>query len=248
MPNWTEIAKEIDEEITRGNGNAFDLIRQKYLDQLSTYTGRNTIAYYSGFLQKPGTPFASIDDKDKVAFMTTINKMTRSQGLDLILHTPGGGIAATESIIDYLSTMFNGDIRAIIPQISMSAGTMIALSCKSVIMGKQSNLGPIDPQFNGIACEAVLAEFEQAKKDIKLNPHSAILWQTIISKYHPTFLTACTQAIAWSKRVVKSALEKNMCANDPARAAKILDVFADHAAQKKPRSTYFNGGMQSCWC
>lgn len=232
MPNWTEIAREIEAEIKKGNKQPFDPIKNKYLQALSEYTGRNSIAYYSAFLQKPGTPFTSIDDKDKVAFMTTINNLDRSKGLDLILHTPGGGIAATESIIYYLFSMFNGDIRAVIPQISMSAGTMIALSCKSIIMGKQSNLGPIDPQMGGLACEAVLAEFQQAKNDIKVNPHAAPLWQVIISKYHPTFLTACSQAIDWSKRVVKNALEKNMCVDNPDRAARILNVFADHATQK----------------
>jgi len=34
----------------------------------------------------------------------------RSKGLDLILHTPGGDIAATESLVDYLHKMFD-DIR-----------------------------------------------------------------------------------------------------------------------------------------
>jgi len=36
--------------------------------------------------------------------------------------------------------MFGTNIRAIVPQLAMSAGTMIALSCKEIVMGKQSNL------------------------------------------------------------------------------------------------------------
>jgi ClpP class serine protease len=49
--------------------------------------------------------------------MTVIHNMDRSKGLDLLLHTPGGDIAATESIVDYLRSMFGTDIRAIIPQL-----------------------------------------------------------------------------------------------------------------------------------
>ena len=128
--------------------------------------------------------------------------------------------------------MFKGDIRAIIPQISMSGGTMIALSCRQIMMGKQSNLGPIDPQFGGIACQAVLDEFELAKKEIKQNPHSAILWQTIISKYHPTFLIACKQSIEWASKIAKDALLNNMHAKDPSKIGKILEVFANHSMQK----------------
>ena len=84
--------------------------------------------------------------------MNAVYGLDRSKGLDLILHTPGGDLAATESIVTYLKKMFNNDIRAIIPQISMSAGTMIAMSCKEIIMGEQSSLGPIDPQMGGVAC------------------------------------------------------------------------------------------------
>ena len=59
--------------------------------------------------------------------MATIHKMDRKKGLDLILHTPGGDMAATKSLVDYLRIMFEGNVRAIVPQIAMSGGTMIAL-------------------------------------------------------------------------------------------------------------------------
>lgn len=73
--------------------------------------------------------------------MTVIHQLDRNKGLDLILHTPGGDTAATESIVDYLHNMFGNNIRAIVPQLAMSAGTMIACSCKEIIMGLQSSLG-----------------------------------------------------------------------------------------------------------
>ena len=232
MPNWNQVLLEIQEEHKKGNPSPLDFVRRKYISKIYEKTGRNIIAYYSGWLQKPTSADAAINDKDKSAFMTNIHGLDRSKGLDLILHTPGGDVAATESIIDYLRNMFTGDIRAIIPQISMSGGTMIALSCRQIMMGKQSNLGPIDPQFGGIACQAVLDEFELAKKEIKQNPHSAILWQTIISKYHPTFLIACKQSIEWASKIAKDALLKNMHAKDPSKIGKILEVFANHSMQK----------------
>ena len=46
------------------------------------------------------------------------------RGLDLILHTPGGDMAATESLVDYLRAMFGTDICAFVPQLAMSAGTI----------------------------------------------------------------------------------------------------------------------------
>ena len=48
MPTWDEILHEIGSTI-----NVLDQTRRKYVKELSTYTGRNTIIYYSAFLQKP---------------------------------------------------------------------------------------------------------------------------------------------------------------------------------------------------
>ena len=233
MPNWSEVLSEINEvHKLHPDQNPLDIVRRKYLKKIFEKTGRNVIAYYSGWLQKPGAPDTAVNDKDKSGFMLTINKLDKSLGLDLILHTPGGDLASTESLVDYLYSIFDKNIRVIVPQISMSAGTMIALCSKEIVLGKHSNLGPIDPQMGGLACQAVLDEFEQAKKDIKLNPHSALLWQAIIGKYHPTFLGACKQAIEWSEKIVKEWLEFNMCKDEPEKVKNILKTFSDHKEQK----------------
>ena len=58
-------------------------------------------------------------------------------------------------------------------------------------MGNQSCLGPIDPQLGGISAKRVLSEFEQAKSEIKNDPSCIPIWQTIIGKYHPTFVQSC---------------------------------------------------------
>jgi hypothetical protein len=73
-------------------------------------------------------------------------------------------------------------------------------------MGNQSNLGPIDPQVNGLPAYDVLSEFDRAVKDSK-DPGAALMWQTIIGKYHPTFLSSCEHAIALSKEIVQKWLE-----------------------------------------
>lgn len=173
------------------------------MKSLSDQTGRNTIAYYSGWLSAAQhEPAHSVSDADKNSFMTMVHGMDRTKGLDLILHTPGGDIAAAESLVDYLHKMFGENMRAIIPQISMSAGTMIACSCKSIVMGKQSNLGPIDPQINGLPAKGVIQEFNDAIDQIKTSPESIPLWQAIIGRYHPTFLSSCQHAIVWSEQIV----------------------------------------------
>lgn len=227
MPNWGEVLSEIKGVQV---DNPLDIVRRKHLRIMHEYTGRNIIAYYSGFLQKSNTN-TSIDDNDKNAFMQTVYGLDKSKGLDLILHTPGGNIAATESLVHYLKSIFGNDIRVFVPQIAMSAGTMIALSSKEIVMGKQSNIGPIDPQFGGMSCAAVIEEFETAKKDLAANPKAAPLWQVIMSKYHPTFLGDCKKAIDWAQSMVTEWLCNNMLAGnaDPDTDAKrIVEKLGSH--------------------
>jgi hypothetical protein len=216
------------------NASALDITRRKYLAALSAHTGRNTIAYYSAWLQRgPNTPNLSINDTDKNAFMATIHGLDRTKGLDLILHTPGGSIAAAESIVDYLRRMFGTNIRAVVPQIAMSAGTMLACSCSDIVMGKQSNLGPIDPQMNGMPANGVLREFEQAAKEVKADPSRIAIWQPIIGKYHPSFLQECVNAIAWSKTVVTDWLATGMFQGDPRAATKAKRIVRELSDYKK---------------
>lgn len=233
MPNWNDVLNEInDAALTRRD--AFDFVRRKYLDQLSKKRNRNVICYYSGWLQKPNIQGTEINDNDKNAFMAAIHGLDRGKGLDLILHTPGGQVAATESLVDYLRKMFDTDIEVFIPQIAMSAGTMIACSAKKIHMGKQSNLGPIDPQFGGISAPAVIEEFERASKEIKNDPSRIPLWQVIIGKYHPTFILSCENAREWSKEIVLNWLKSGMFKDqkDDTTCKKIVDELSDHKKTK----------------
>lgn len=229
MPNWKDILDELREQ-----GGTHDIIRRKYLLKLHELTGRNVIAYYSGFLQKKIRELQGelgINDNDKNGFMTTIHKLDSSKGLDLILHTPGGEVAATESIIDYLTKKFD-DIRIIVPQLAMSGGTMIACAGNKIVMGKQSSLGPIDPQFNGLPAHGILEEFKQAHDEIKKDNSKIAVWQPIIAKYHPTLIGECQKAVEWSKVIAKNALEKRMLKDNPNKkkiVAKILKELTSHS-------------------
>lgn len=83
-------------------GLTLDGLREKYLKKLSSKTGRNVIAYYSGWLKSGKDQNVDINDSDITGFMNAINGMDCSKGLDLILHTPGGSPTATEGIVKYL--------------------------------------------------------------------------------------------------------------------------------------------------
>lgn len=218
MPSFSEIQKEIREE--KIPDTPYDTIRREYLRKFSDKTGRNTILYYSGWLQKPIrtiAPLMSINDDDKNGFMSAVHGLDVSKGLDIILHTPGGDIAATESLIDYLNQKFNGNMRAIIPQLAMSSGTIIVCACKEILMGKQSSLGPIDPQINGLPASNIVAEFYRANKEIKLDKSRINIWNSVISRYPPSLIETCSNLISWSKELAREYLSGSMFAAELGR-------------------------------
>ncbi len=230
MPNWNQILEEI-----KTSGSTYDIIRRTYLKKMHEITGRNVIIYYSGWLQKQGMLGFGINDNDKNGFMTTIHGLDREKGLDLILHTPGGESAATESLVDYLRKMFGTNIRAIVPQLALSAGTMIACSCNEIIMGKQSSLGPIDPQINGVPAHGIIEEFTQTFNECKSNQIKIPLWQPIIAKYTPTLIGEAQKAITWSEEMVKEWLITGMFSsskNADEQANRVIKELGDHALTK----------------
>lgn len=238
MPNWGEVLKEITKERQHGQvqaAKALDSVRHGYLLALHKKTQRNVITYYSGFLSKPGIFQQDINDEDKNGFMMAVHGLDKKKGLDLVLHTPGGGIAATESIVNYLHKMFSKDIRAIVPQIAMSAGTMIACSCKKILMGEHSNLGPIDPQLNGIPAKGVTDEFKRIYKEIKKDPTKIRIWEPILRQYRPAFLAQCEHSIKWSNQFVEDHLATVMFAGDAnarRKAKKVTKALLDYKTNK----------------
>ncbi len=162
--------------------------------------------------------------------MMAVHKLDRTRGLDLILHTPGGSIASTESIVRYLHLMFDKNLRVLVPQVAMSAGTMIACSAREIVLGKQSSLGPIDPQLRGIPAQGVINEFKRALEEYKADHDSLVIWQSILQQYRPTFLGQCKQAIEWTNAFVTDQLKAVMFDGDPEaqqKADKIVKTLSD---------------------
>jgi len=226
VPNWNEVLSQIQKVSSTAEAaakGAVDFVRRDYLQKLHQHTGRNVIAYYSGFLSKPEIQ-SEINDEDKNGFMMAVHRLERDKGLDLILHTPGGSIAATQSIVNYLHRMFRSDIRAVVPQIAMSAGTMIACSCREILMTKHSNLGPIDPHLRGVPAYGVITEFRRACREIKKDASRIPVWNSIIGQYRPTFLSQCENAIKRSNEFVSEQLESVMFARSKDAKRKAIAV------------------------
>lgn len=218
MPTWGQILKEHMEYIQTEKKPPFDFIRRKYLAKLHEHTKRDTILYATAWTQKPSTPsnFLSITEEDIQGFMEVIHDLKGRQ-LDIILHSPGGFLEATEGIVTYLRTRFD-NIRVIIPQLAMSAATMLACSANEMIMGNHSFIGPIDPQKSiqtrlgtqTVPAQSISEQFEMAKEECKKDPTNLAVWLPILEQYGPALLKECRLATDLSVELVAQWLASYM--------------------------------------
>ena len=224
MPSWNDIFNSLQQN------NVLEETKKSYFADLVKYTDRNCIVYFSCWQQKTNIQGDySINDDDRNGFMNALYKLDKTKGLDLILHTPGGDLAATQSIVNYLYSFFSGDIRVIVPHTAMSAGTMIACSAKEIVMAKHSNLGPIDPQINGMPANEFIDLLNEAKRDIMLNKNLNY-WNMTLQKYPPTFFGLCNNAILSSKKIVKTWLTTDPLMEEKyrRRVQKVCEIDAKH--------------------
>lgn len=214
MASWGEILNELQEH-DDGKGNkipALSLadIRVKYLANLHKCTKRNVIVYYSGWLKESRRQNLEINDSDMTGFMQCLKGVNCEIGLDLVLHTPGGDPTAAEGIVNYLHAKFGRDVRVIVPQMAMSAGTMLACSARSILMGKQSCLGPIDPQYGGVPAYNIKTEYEDAKSNLDANPNAKTYWELQLSRYPRAFYYTVCDSIQLSENLAGEWLTKYM--------------------------------------
>ena len=71
---------------------------------------------------------------------------TRRGTLVVILHTGGGVVEIVERIVRVFRTHYD-EVKFLIPDQAMSAGTVLAMSGDDILMDYHSCLGPIDPQL-----------------------------------------------------------------------------------------------------
>lgn len=236
MANRNEVMNKINEYKNIGQ----DIVRREYIKELSEETKHDTIIYFSSFPCKyPVDPeLLSINLNDIQGFMTCINGLS-SDKLDLIIHSLGGSLEATEQIVQYLRSKYKY-IRAIIPQNAMSAASMLACACDEIVMGRESAIGPIDPQMlvrtpNGnmfLPAYSILADFKKAKAEIAENPSLIPIWVSKLSTIPHGYLDFCQKTIEVSKQKVAEWLDSYMFKDNPGLGHVISDWLGDFEEHK----------------
>jgi ClpP class serine protease len=115
--------------------------RIKLYEDLETKLNTKLQVYITGDRQG----FESqINDDSIDFFINHLDKFGIPDKISLYLYTYGGEISSAWTIIN-LILQYCQNLEVIVPRKALSAGTLICLGAKSIIMTKQATLGPIDP-------------------------------------------------------------------------------------------------------
>lgn len=219
-----------------------DRIRLELLSSLSQHTGRNVLTYYSGHLFSNQYNVA-MDQYDTPGIINAVDNLDPSVGLDLILHTPGGSVTFAEGLVKYLHQVFQ-DIRVIIPQEAFSAGTIVALASKEILMGPMACIGPIDCQIiiEGFPMSSfnLYTEIKAAQKAIGEDPSKSNYWSIQLGKYPPGMFNFVMDSIQLSGELAEVFLSKYMFSNDSGSQGKIKKIVATLNSTQRAHGRHFD--------
>ena len=92
-------------------------------------------------------------------------------------------------------------------------------------MGRQSQLGPTDPQLivgnRPFSAHSIVEQFEEAKGEISGNPMLAHAWAPVLRSFGPALLQEARKSISYGQTLVQDWLHKYMFSEraDPAASA-----------------------------
>jgi hypothetical protein len=245
LATWNRIFEEIQQVIGQdqqrppapGQPGKLDVYRRGKIAAVEAVSKRPLVVYVTS-CTTPGKPVGSemlmLDISDKLGFKTVTDNID-GPNLDVWVHSPGGYPDATESIVQQLRGKYS-NIRFIVPAYAKSAATMLVMSGNEILMDRDAELGPIDPQMrtqNGNSpAEAILEQFKKAQAELQGNPTMLPSWIPILTPLGPSLLVDAQHAIELSKTLVKTWLLNYMFAGDvdaEEEATRVATYLGDHA-------------------
>ncbi len=110
----------------------------------------------------PLSRYINVEDSEHV--LRAIRLTPDDMPIDLILHTPGGLVLASEQIARALQ-QHQAKVTVFVPHYAMSGGTMIALAADEIILDQNAVLGPVDPQLGQYPAASILKVVKQKRLD-----------------------------------------------------------------------------------
>jgi len=157
-----------------------------------------------------------IDIEDSEAVLRAIRLTGPDVPLDIIVHTPGGLVLASEQVAAALCRR-RAKVTVLVPHYAMSGGTLVALAADEIIMDDNAVLGPVDPQVGSYPAVSIM-------KVVREKPIAEIEDTTLILA--DMAVKAIDQVRHAVVELVSKQLEEAGDANATEKAERLADILA----------------------
>lgn len=132
------VMRKIHEEISQSHP-----VRKHLYRKFEKLQGVPLVSLVTSFVNP-----AMISISDAQMLESVLRECDLSNGLALLIHSPGGDLLAAERIINVCrSQSGTGEYIAVVPSMAKSAASLICLGASKILMSRTSELGPVDPQL-----------------------------------------------------------------------------------------------------
>lgn len=173
-PNWFELAKSKSEEEIQ---QAFSEFATSIIRATSQWIPNMS---WLALMDSEG----SINSHTATIIHETLTENNRDKNTDiaLIILSRGGRIEPAYQIAKICKSHSKSRFLTIVPRFAKSAATLVAIGADEIHIGPLGELGPIDPQINGLPALGVLQALENIAEISEKYPGSAEMLAAYLQK------------------------------------------------------------------
>jgi hypothetical protein len=175
-------------------------------------------------------------------FVSHLDRIGDVEKISLVLYTNGGDTLAAWNIINLIN-QFCKELEIIVPAKARSAGTLMCLGAKTILMTKQATLGPIDPSVNTplnpaipgappttkypVSVESVNSFVEFVRGSIEDKAQTSTLLSKLVDSVHPLVLGDAFRARSQIRMLAEKLLSSQI--QDTDKIEKILKFLCSES-------------------
>lgn len=220
-------------------------------EELEEKLGAKVVSFYTSFNYN-----VMMEDTDAQMLDDLLQTIDLSDGLFLMINSPGGSALAAERMINICRAYSGtGDYRVIVPEQAKSAASLVSLGAQQIIASETSELGPVDPQL-------------PAREDAVVNRYSV---NRLVNGYHDLFDRAIStdgplepylqqldnyderdineleSQVRLSEEIAVQALQESMMEDkDSDEIRECIEIFLNPDEMKVHGRPIYTGAMERC--
>ena len=235
--NLVEIKEEIQQHLLNIKQRDYSQFKEKLTKLLSAYVQKfcdqSSLKEYNIVFLWSKSPLAEYHLNYIHSHLKRSNQEKEGKDILLVINNPGGAIEPAFQISKVCNKYKKNKFVVVIPRQAKSAATLVSIGANEIHMGDLSELGPIDPQLNGLPALGICDALRELARIVTEYPHSVPLFSNFMKeKMNLAILGLLTRLPKSASQYAQKLLSINygQYKTDIKRIAKnLVEDYKDHS-------------------